>query len=108
MKVLMIQRHREPELKEIGDDLRDMQDVVEGYIEALYPFDDPVAIVCNEEGKIIGLPVSRFLFYQDTEYVDALCGNAFICGLNEDDFTDIPADLVDKYTAMFMPDIVKI
>lgn len=108
MKVLMIQRHREPELKEIGDDLRDMQEVVEGYIEALYPFDDPVAIVCNEEGKIIGLPVNRFLFYRDTEYVDALCGNAFICGQNEDDFTDIPADLVDKYTAMFMPDIVKI
>ena len=108
MKVLVVQRNREPELKEIGDSLEDMQEIVEGYIEVIYPFADPVGIVLNEEGKIIGLPVSRFLWYQESEYVDALCGTFFICGLGEEDLTDIPDDLVEKYTAMFKADIVKI
>lgn len=108
MKILEIKRGEEPELKEIGDSLEDMQEVVGGYIEVIYPFDDPVGVVVNEEGKLDGLPVSRFLYWQASEYVDAICGNFFICGLSEEDLADIPDDLVEKYTTMFMPDIVKI
>jgi len=40
----------------INGDLNSLQQVVGGYIEAVYPYDDPVAIVCHEEGKLIGLP----------------------------------------------------
>lgn len=108
MKILVIERGKDPEVKEIDGSLEDMQQIVGGYIEVIEPFDDPVALIVNEEGKINGLPVSRFLFYQDMEYVDPICGTAFLCGLGEDDLADIPDDLVEKYTAMFMPDIVKI
>lgn len=108
MKVLVIKRSKEPELEEIDGSLESMQKIVEGYIEVIEAFDDPIALVVNEEGKINGLPVSRFLFYQDVENVDPICGTAFLCGLGEDDLADIPDDLIEKYTAMFMPDIVKI
>lgn len=45
----------------ITGDLNSLQQVVGGYIEAVYPYDDPVAIVCHEEGKLIGLPLNRKL-----------------------------------------------
>ena len=60
MKIISVQRNREPELKEIDGSLKSMQEGVAGYIEIIEPFDDPIAIVVNEEGKINGLPVSRF------------------------------------------------
>lgn len=39
--------------------LEGMQSVVGGYIEAVYPFEEEVAIVCNEEGKINGMALNR-------------------------------------------------
>lgn len=108
MKIISVVRNREPEIKEIDGSLESMQQEVGGFIEIIEPFDDPIAVVLNEEGKITGLPVSRFLYYLDSEYVDAICGTFFLCGLGEEDLVDIPEDLADKYMAMFMPDIVKI
>ena len=35
------------------------------YIEAIYPYEDPVALVCNEEGKLEGLPLNRALRDED-------------------------------------------
>ena len=35
----------------IQNTLEAKQAFVGGYIQAVYPFDDPVAIVCNEEGS---------------------------------------------------------
>ena len=39
-------------VKEIDSDLKSLQHEVGGYIEAIYPYEDPVALVCNEEGKL--------------------------------------------------------
>ena len=38
------------------------QKIVGGYIEAYYPFEEPVCIVCNEEGKINSLPLNRAVY----------------------------------------------
>lgn len=45
----------------IHNTLESLQQIVGGYIEAVYPFDNPVVIICNEEGKIIGLELNRAL-----------------------------------------------
>ena len=50
---------------EIGTDLKDLQNAVMGQIEVFYPFDEPVCIVCNEEGKINGMPLNRTVFGDD-------------------------------------------
>ena len=42
-----------------------LQHEVGGYIEAIYPCEDPVALVCNEEGKLEGLPLNRALRDED-------------------------------------------
>ena len=46
-------------MKEIPSSLESLQHEVGGDIEAVYPFEEPVAIVCNEEGKMNGLPLNQ-------------------------------------------------
>lgn len=47
MNVLMVEPGKAPYETQIGDDLRSMQAAVGGYIQAVYPFEQPVALVCN-------------------------------------------------------------
>ena len=49
----------EPVKMELEDTLKSMQTFVGGTIQAVYPFEDPVAIVCNEEGKLLGMAPSN-------------------------------------------------
>ena len=52
MDVLLIKPFMYPQKVKIGCELEDLQAAVGGDIEAVYPFNDPVAIICNEEGRI--------------------------------------------------------
>lgn len=101
MKVIMVNPGEYAAKVEIGNDLKDMQAAVGGYIQAIYPFDDPVAIVCNEEGKVNNMPFNRVLYNEDLEPYDVICGPFFICGLTEDNFGDIPEELVKDYLYKF-------
>ena len=99
--VLMIEPHRHPYLKTVEHTLENLQAMVGGYITATYPWDDPVALVADDDG----------LYKQDYEwnrYIDDyhfIRGNFFICGLGREDFTDIPEELARKYAEMFwMPE----
>lgn len=86
---------------DIKDGLKGMQEFVDGYIEAIYPFDDPVAIICNEEGKLNRLPLNRALYTEDGEMFDIACGNIMICGLGEDNFASLQGELLEKYLEKF-------
>ena len=55
MEVLLVEPGKEARIAEIGSDLKSLQAAVGGYIEAAYFFDDPVALICNEEGRLLGL-----------------------------------------------------
>ncbi len=59
IKVVMIEANKEAYVAEIYNDLKSMQKAAVGLIEAIYPFDEEVCIVCNEEGKIHGLELNR-------------------------------------------------
>lgn len=48
MKILIIEPWKQPHIAEINGTLESMQQVVGGYIQAIYPFDDPVALICDE------------------------------------------------------------
>ena len=61
MNVLMVEPGKAPYEAQIGDDLQSMQALVGGYIQAVYPFEQPVALVCRESGKLDGLPLNRAL-----------------------------------------------
>lgn len=55
MLVLMIEPGEAPRRLELSHSLEEMQKAVGGFIQILYPFEDPVALVCNEEGKLLSV-----------------------------------------------------
>ncbi len=86
---------------EIGTSLEDLQRAVGGLIEAAYPFEEEVAIVCNEEGKINGMPLNRSLKDADGRIYDIIAGPFFVCGLGEEDFCSLSDEQIGKYTDIF-------
>ncbi len=82
---------------EIEGGLEGMQKFVGGFIEAIYPFNDPVAIVCNEEGKLNGMKPNRALYTEDGEMFDIVAGPMFVCGLGEENFASLQGELLEKY-----------
>lgn len=101
MTVLVVLPGKAPEWMKLEGNLKSMQDFVGGPIQAVYPFSDPVAIVCNDEGKLIGLEHNRALRDEDGNVYDILCGPFFICGLGEENFASLPKELIQKYTQLF-------
>lgn len=103
MIILLIQPGEKPALTEINGTLESMQKIVGGYIEVLYPFDDPIALVCNEEGKLLGLPLNRGLRDGCGQLYDAIAGTFFLCGAppNTDHLDSLPEGLDRKYQRRF-------
>ena len=101
MRVLIVEPMKTPYMKDIESGLKSLQHEVGGYIEAVYPYDDMVGIVCNEEGKMNGLPLNRAIYGENGEISDIIAGTFLIAGLSEDDFTDLPKDLAEKFGKLF-------
>ena len=106
MKILVVEPMKEPYEKEIQGSLEEMQAIVGGYIQAVYPFEDPVAVVCNEEGKLMGLPYNRLLQDDSGRPYDVLCGTFFVTGLGDADFASLSPDLMRKYKSMYSKEML--
>ena len=96
MRVILVKPGEVARIAEIGEELHDMQEIVGGTIQALYPWDDPVAVVCNDEGKITGLPLNRVL----GDY-DIIAGTFFICGIQDDTICSLTEQQLRKYRRKF-------
>ena len=102
MQVIMLEPSKAAYLKEIGNDLCSMQESVQGNIEIIYPFEDEyVGLVCNEEGKLNGLPLNRAIVDKDGEIIDVIAGNAFLCDCSTDELQSLNPELTDKYLKIF-------
>ena len=101
MTVVVVEPGKEPHMEDIGRDLKSLQEKVGGYIEAIYPFDDPVAVIANEEGKLEGLPLNRALRDDEGEIYDIIAGTFMVVGLTEDSFGSLSGDLALKYAEFF-------
>lgn len=102
MRILVIEPEKKPEEKEISDSLRAMQDIVGGLIQSVYPFDESVALICNEEGKLMGLPANRGLRNKDGQVYDIVFGTFFLCGAPPDceHFTSRIAPLLQTWSEL--------
>ena len=104
IKVLVLEPKKAPYVKEING-YEDMKAIVGGWIETVEPDhrdDDDVVIVCNEEGKLMGLPLNRPLFYKG-ELFDVVCGTCFVTDAPADaeDFTGLTDEQIDYYTLQY-------
>lgn len=103
ISVLLIEPEKYPKMVEINDTLEAMQELVGGYIEEYMPFEDEVAIVCNEEGKVNGLPLNRAVYSDDKKMVDIIAGKFFLCyaPIEAEKFQSLPRELAEKYRSKF-------
>ena len=98
MKILLVEPGKKPILSEIDGSLKSMQEVVGGTIQAVYPFEEPVALVCNDEGKLLGLPLNRAPRDVDGRIYDIVAGTFFLCGAPAD--RDALESLTEEETRM--------
>lgn len=105
MKIVLVEPGKPAQITEISSNLESMQEeVVVGYIEAMYPYSEEVAIICNEEGKINGLPLNRAIYADNgdsKEMIDIIAGSFFICACSSDNFTSLSEDQLHRYAKEF-------
>lgn len=104
MKILLIEPEKIPRPLEIEPSLKSMQKLVGGPIQAVYPFEEPVALICHEEGKLLGLPLNRVLRSPETgEIYDIIAGPFFLCSAppNSDHFESLTEEQLKRYTKRF-------
>ena len=101
LTVLVVEPMKEPYVKEIDPGLHALQAEVGGDIAASYPFDDPVGLVLNDEGKLIGLDLNRSLRDEHGEIYDIVAGTFLVVGLGPESFASLPPDMIQKYAEQF-------
>ena len=101
LSVLKIAPGQYPQQVEIDNDLKALQQAVGGSIDAVYPFADPVVIICHDEGKLMGLPLNRALRDENGQMYDAVAGTFLVVGLGEEDFVSLTPELAQKYEEHF-------
>ena len=105
MQVVIVEPEKKPVVQNIDDTLTSMQQIVGGTIQAVYPFEEPVALICNDEGKLLGLPLNRPLW----DGADVLAGPGFLAGCdNEGNLTSLPQSAMDFYKEKFRAFIIEI
>ncbi len=67
IRVVLLEPGKVARITEISHTLADLQSIVHGDIEVIYPFDEEVCIVCNEEGKLNGSALNRAIYDEPTE-----------------------------------------
>lgn len=96
MNVLVVEPDFAPYEKEING-LSEMQETVGWLIQAIYPFEDEVAVVCNDEGILLGMPFNRSM---EGGY-GGVFGTFFVCGLGEEDFCSLTPKQMETYRRKF-------
>lgn len=102
IRMLEIAPLKPPRLIEVDHTLENLQELVGGTVQAVYPWDeDLVAVLCDDNGKLKGYPANRILTDEDGNPYDILVGTCYICGLTREDFGSISDELAKKYTEKF-------
>jgi len=97
MRVLVVEPERVPYEKEIDGSLKSMQEIVDGTIQAVYPYEELVCLVCNDEGKINGMPLNRVV----PEINDIIAGTFLVCGLGEESFESLDKKQIEQFKKKF-------
>lgn len=104
IKVVIAEPMREAYIYTIKNELSELQKIVGGYIEVL-PFtrEDNVTIICNEEGKINGLPLNRSLAHEG-EIWEIIAGTMIIAGddYENGEFIGLTDEQAEKYLNQFL------
>lgn len=62
--------------------------------------------ICNDEGKLLGLPWNRTLTDAHGVPYDIVCGTFFVAGLKEDDFASLTEQQIEKYKDKYSNEMI--
>lgn len=62
--------------------------------------------ICNDEGKLLGLPWNRALTDDHGVPYDIVCGTFFVAGLKEDDFASLTEQQIEKYKDKYSNEMI--
>ncbi len=96
MNVLVVEPGVLPYEKEING-LEEMQKTVGGLITAIYPYEDQVAVVANDEGILLNMPFNRSM----PGGYGGIFGTFFVCGLGEENFTSLTPEQMKTFKKEF-------
>lgn len=88
MKIVVKKAGFNPKVKEIQGELREMQEIVGGYIQCI-PFPNNILCVLNEEGKLKNLK-PNFIYNSDV-----IVGDVFFCSAGAEDFESLSEEQVE-------------
>ncbi|MDO5445107.1 MAG: DUF3846 domain-containing protein [Eubacteriales bacterium] len=101
LRVLLVKPMERPKIVIISHTLGDLQRLVGGCIQAVYPWEEPVALICNDDAIAMGLPLNRMLKTEEGQIYDIIHGTFFITGLSYDSFSSISNKMADKFRKLF-------
>lgn len=101
LDVLLVKPGMYPQAVQIGSELEDLQKAVGGDIEAVYPYNEPVALIVNDEGKLNGSELNRALRDNEGQIYDIVAGDFLVVGLGEEDFASLSPELMEKFEKEF-------
>ena len=100
--VIVVEPSKKPYVKEIENTLKSLQHEVDGYIQAVYPWEnDLVGLIANEEAKLTGKQLNRALQDETGNIYDIVAGTFLIVGLSEDDFCSLNNEQIEKFSRLF-------
>ena len=74
----------------ISPSLKNLQTQVGGHIETV-TIGDGIIMICNEEGKILGLERNFYMGF--LPFLEVIVGTVIICGADGENFGDVPISL---------------
>ena len=101
IQVVLCEPGKASRITSIDNTLHAMQLAVGGGIQAIYPFDDPVAIICNEDGKVNGTELNRALREENGRIYDIIAGTFLVVGLGKENFDELSGEYLEKYKQLF-------
>lgn len=101
IKVLVIEPKKKPYTKWIENTLKSLQGEVGGIIQTVYPWEDEVAIVTDDEAKLKDKPLNRALLDEDGGFYDIIASTFIIVGLAEESFCSLTDEQTEKFAGMF-------
>ena len=98
MKVLLIKPMEHPQVVDIENSLKEFYRILDcDCITATYPWKERAVLVTDDNGLFTEKSFSRYI----PELEQPIKGNFFICGLGEEDFAELPQDLIQKFRERF-------
>ncbi len=92
IKALVKDPGKAPEIVEVDNSLKGLQELIGGYIEVVTKIPGQLVMLVDEEGKMKSLPVN----FMDSQLDDFIVGRAVFLGEAGEEFTDVPEDIAQN------------